>query len=272
MGLYTLVASKYDRANNHYLNEVQINLEGGPTDKLMQIDAYTASSSRLDLLAELREKGLITNQDTLSIRYIKNKNEKAIYFQTIYDNPKFRTSFNSLTKRNYYINGHLEVADALRYDNEYFKEEWTKIKQLIDSENFAEIKRLYPKENHLKDLISGYLKSSYDNDLEKERELEEIKKEFSRYKTFRGWVVTTSKNNFKFKSYSTKLKIQEVKKIKEPISIEAAEEEYEKRIENNTGINYNQYLADSYNRSYLDDDQEEFLEEDEMEQVHGKIK
>lgn len=269
MGLYTLVASRYDRVNARYLDEVKIQLEGGPNNKLMQIDAYTSSGSKMELLNELKEKKLIANQDTLSIRYIKDNNSKAIYYRVIYDNQKFQTCFKSLTKRNYYDNGRLKISDALRYDNEYFKEEWAKLKQLIIEKKEEEIKLLYPKENKLMNFIHNYLKSFYDNDLEKEKDLEKIKEEFSRYKTFRGWVVATSKHISKTTVYPTKPKVQEMKR-KEPISIEAAEIEYEKKIETITGVSYNKYLADNYNRRDLDN--EEFLEESEMDQVHGKNK
>lgn len=271
MGLYALVASKYDRVNDRYLDEVQIKLEGGPNDKLMQIDAYTASANQFELLSDLKKRGLITNQDTLSIRYVKSDHSKAIYYRAIYDNPKFQTCFNALTKRTYYDNG-VTVANALRYDNEYFKEEWAKLKQLIEQKRIDEITRLYPKENRLVELINNYFKSPYDNDLEKERDLEKIKEEFSRYKTFRGWIVTTNKHILNAKPHSIRAKVQEPISIKNPISIEAAEEEYRKKLEDETGISYLQYLANSYNRRYLDDDQEEFLNEDEMEQIHGKIK
>lgn len=262
MGKYTLVASSYDPIHNRFFDEVAIKLVGGPQNELVQIDRYTATCSKIEILRELKEKGLIQEQDTLSIRYLKTKDSNPIYYNVIFDNQKLIHSIENLTEKKYY-HDFPKVSLSLRFDDSYFEMEWKQLKNLIELKNFDEIKAKYKKLTQLIFLIERYLNSPYDDDLAREQGLKEIELEFSRYKTFRGWIVEKSKK--KKKILTSNNSVKKIKKRIDPISKEAAETEFEKNFMKKNLLDYKNYLLNQYNQQ--DMDKEEFIEEDELEQM-----
>lgn len=262
MGKYTLVASSYDPIHNRFFDEVAIKLVGGPQNELVQIDRYTASSSKIEILRELKEKGLIQDQDTLSIRYLKLKDSKPVYYNVVFDNPNLIHSMENLTEKKYY-HDFSKVSLSLRFDDPYFEMEWKQLKNLIELKKVAEIEEKYKKLTHLIFLIHRYLNSFYDDDLVREQGLKEIELEFSRYKTFRGWIV--EKNKKKKKILTSNNSAKKIKKRIDPISKESAETEFEKSFMKKNLLDYKHYLLNQYNQQ--DMDKEEFIEEDELEQM-----
>jgi hypothetical protein len=256
MGKYALVASHYDMYRNEFLNETTINIPNIDLTLLSNIDHFTSSKTSDEIFQIIKEYNNITNQNFLSIKYYKNQTSDSIYYKVIYNDPIIYKMSGSVEDKMIGTKQHSK-APAVPMDKDFILEYSIIEKMLFDRNIEPLIERMG--ENHpLVHYARNYL-STEANDYQGLNECTNLlKNEFSRYKTFRGWIVSKNKP---FKKRNKQTIIQKQEKIV-PKTLEENEKEYE-----NKHPDYQKKLIQDYNLKYLDDDKEEFIEEDEMEQM-----
>ena len=256
MGKYNLVASCYNSNRNCFTDEIEIKLQDGPKNELVRIDSYTTLYTKHEFLEKLRQNKIIKNQDTLSIRYLKSKNSQPIYYSTIFDQPKLASSIQHLIEKKRSQNPK-KIFLAVRLDDPYFQAEWLELNRLIQQNNLSQIQQKYKNQKELVFLIERYLESFYDEETAKEQDLKEIQLEFSRYKTFRGWIASKTKRTI-MASPRKKETVISNPKIN-------TNQDFDTLFKKKKLMDYKTYLLNQYNRQ--DMEKEEFIEEDELEQM-----
>lgn len=258
MGKYALVASHYDQYRNEFLNELIINIPNFDLTKLENIDNFTSDKTNLEIMNIIKETNNITNQNFLSIVYYKNKSSKPNYFKVIYNNPLIHELSNNTEVRLIGTKQH-SYATSVKHSN-LFMAEFKNIENMLEKKDISELISKFGENHQLIYLANNYLACDpFDYEGISEC-FNLLKNEFSRYKTFRGWIVNKAKHNKK-----TADKIKQEKII--PKTISEYESEYEKNFEDKQNKTYLSSIKENYNLKYLDEDKEEFIEEDELEQM-----
>ena len=256
MGKYSLIASCYDSTHNCFTDEIEIKLQDGPKNELVKIDSYTCRYTKYELLEKLRQKKIIESQDTLSIRYLKSKDSQPIYYNAIFNQSNLTNSIHHLTEKKHLQNPRKTFL-AVRLDDPYFQAEWLELNRLIQQNNLDLIQQKYNKQKELVFLIERYLESFYDEETAKEQDLKEIQLEFSRYKTFRGWIASKTKRTI-MASPRKKETVISNPKIN-------TNQDFDTLFQQKKLMDYKTYLLNQYNRQ--DMEKEEFIEEDELKQM-----
>lgn len=196
MGRYALVASYYNIKTKRYENKVEVKVDGYDFSKLEDIDKFSLGNSKSNMWNIIRNQNSVDGRNFLSIRYIENNRTDPIYYMVIHDNKDLLSCVNDLAlgygsqgKYTYLINN----------NNLFFQSERKKLVDIIERRDYEMIDTLVGKRGNLRFLIDRYLSSDYDfGDQEKKNlDMRDIFLEFSRYKTFRGWVVNNKKMNEK---------------------------------------------------------------------------
>ena len=123
-------------------------------------------------------------------------------------------------------------------------------------------------------LIDEYFNAPHDNDQDKELIKRVIEIEFSRYKTFRGWMIV--KGNPAYYERRNNPPTNQVtpsipKKTITPKTHEEYEEEYKQKFNKDNKdrkITYDSNQTYLYNTSRLEEDKEEFLEESDFSSIY----
>ena len=236
MGKYSLVAINYD--NGLRGKEKEIRLNGVDLSHLFTIDNFTSGMSFEDLWRFVWKNNDLKGFNKLMIKLVISDKKKPIYYDVITDNYVIK-SCSSTVDLKYFDSGKSRYAYGIRRDNPWFQEEYARLMDFVDSYDITKYKDDYFYSNKdLYDLIWRYISSFYDSNEECDRDRLRslIEDEFSKYVTFRKWIVNLER------IYS-----------KGPDKVNC---EYT-----------NQELADMYNRRYLDDDKEEFIEPEEVGQM-----
>lgn len=283
MPKYHLVASYYDlyekNPNLKYKNEIEINIPGIDLSTLQAIDSFTASHSKLEIIDLLNDELGITGRNSLAIKYQKNKTANPVYYKIIENNQEFIPCTKNNNLISYYV-GDKFVRTLAVHRTPLFVKELSVLGKIIYEKNLEEFERLYSYPNSdLYYLVTRFINTSYDTPEAEIEDLKLIEKEFSRYKTFRGWIIAKeNKKNYQNKENAPqeKAKIKEngpVAKNKKTVqSIEKYSEEYEQYFDEkhkNMGITYKSKKTHQYNTRGLDHDEEEFLNEGEMRYIEG---
>lgn len=268
MSKYYLIASYYNLHTNTYQNETIIeSIKGKKLNTLAQIDDLTSNNTSTELFKLIEEETNKTGFNHLSIMYLKNKTSLPTYYRIIENDKLFNNCLNTSKQVTNFILGKQKTTLYINRNNELYREELVNLLTIIETKNYSLFKSIYPYNNDFSFLVERYMNTSYDNELSKEEDLNQILLEFSRYKTFRGWylnhnkkkTILSSKNN-KNKEIPPKIKLEKtiIPTIKEN------EEAYEKRFKNEYGIS-----VKSYNTSKFNIDNEEFLSEEEYDSMNN---
>lgn len=288
MSKYYLVASHYNMYQKTYQDEIIVNLPSVDLSTIQAIDYFTSSHNRTELLQLIEQETNKHDLNHLAIKYYKNKDAIPNYFRVIEDN----SELSQLLKENqtylsknknartteYYLSGRTYRFSAVNPNNPYFLKELRKILKIIEAKNLSAFETIYPYHNDtLHFLVTRYINASYDNEFASQEELKLIMKEFSRYKTFRGWVVAIEKRSKILKkpkpTVLSNFNIQENPPKKAAIktkTIEEYSEDYAKDFEEKHGMNYQSYQTMKHNLSYLEEDKEEFLEDSEIDNMYDE--
>lgn len=261
MSKYYLVASYYNLRTNNYEKETIIDsLEGINLNTLYNIDSFTSSHNKLDILNLIEKEKEKQGLNHLAIMYLKNKNSSPVYYRVIDNDQKFKECIEESDISINKILGKSKKTIYINRNNELYRSELRKLLDIINKRDYKLFKSIYPYDNDLSFLVKRYLTTSYDTrDVELE-DYYQILVEFSRYKTFRGWYMNQNKlrNNISIKpktnNDNSSLKEQKI----EVISILEHEKEYERKFESDNGVSYSSFNTNKYNM-----DNEEFLDEDE---------
>lgn len=292
MPKYYLVASHYDLYKKQYQNETIINLPQIDLATIQSIDYFTASHNRTELLQLIEQETNQQGLNHLAIKYYKNQNANPIYYNTIENNPEFASllrenqiyiSQNGKPRKNgYQLLGQKYEFLTVNSKNIYFLKELRIIMNLIEKKDLNQFEQIYPYNDTFHWLITRYLTSSYDDATVQKEDLIKIEKEFSRYKTFRGWIVAIEKREKTHKNETTNQnKINpstplstplKEKKLRTSKTIEEYANLYMEEFEKKKGISYQNYKTNQYNLSNLGEDKEEFLEHDEIESMYEQEK
>lgn len=273
MGRYYLVASYYDSFNKSYRNENIIKkLNGINLSSLVEIDKFTSNFEKIKILDMIEKELGIMGINHLAIKYFYSNDDNKFYpYRVIYGNELFNECTKSVVKNKVMINNKCRETYFVSSNNKLYRQKMEKLMKLIKGENasFDKFREFYSLDNELSFLVKRYINSSYDNELEKERDLKNIILEFSRYKTFRGWIIEQEKKKNNTLSYTYKssdknvvYKDKQSKNKGEVLSIEQNISLYEKEFEKEHGISYDEYKTMEYN-----DLNEEFLDVDEMDEM-----
>lgn len=283
MPKYHLVASYYDifekNSSLRYKNEIEISLPGIDLSTLQAIDNFTASHSQIEIYKILEQQLGIAGRNQLSIKYQKNKTSNPIYYKVIKNNPEFVSCTQNNKLASYWIgNKNVRSLVVSRY-TPLFEKELSNLLKIIENRNLEEFHQMYPYENSdLYFLVKRYIGTSFDTMEASQTDLDLIIKEFSRYKTFRGWIVAKEKTKDYqkgFTKFTTNVKPQPFSQKPIPVhSIEEHAAEYQRNFDNDSenkknGITYESYQTYQYNTAHLEEDKEEFLEENEMDLISG---
>lgn len=277
MPKYHLVASYYDmfekNPNLKYKNEVKISLPNIDLSTLQAIDFFTASHTSLEIFKIIKEQLGISGRNQLSIKYEKNKADKPDYYRVITNNPEFATCTKKNELIGYWVGDNYIKTLAVPMYSPLLEKEFQELKTIIETKDLDQFEQMFPyKNSNLHFLVTRYIASSYDTNEAMQADLKTIEKEFSRYKTFRGWIIAKEKAK-SYRRTQTSSAInnqptgQKPKETIEPQSIKKYAEEYQKefdKINKDKGITYDSYQTYQYNTSHLEMDKEEFLEESEM--------
>lgn len=277
MSKYALVASyydKYEKTDQKYKNEVEIKLPNIDLSTIQAIDFFTASHDVIDIFGLIDKYQHITGINHLAIKYQSDRNNRVNYFRVICNNKDFALCTKNNFLKTYQISGKYRTALLVSSDANLFQIEKRNLLQILERGNFLEFQRLYPYQDDLAFLVRRYFDSCYDTEDSKLSELSLIVLEFSRYTTFRKWIVVQGRQDkslkeIVFKSQRGKVASNFTQKSQNLIAFsrEEYEEEYEKNFYSLHHISYGAYQARQYNTLRLEEDKEEFLEENEIEQI-----
>lgn len=269
MGKYALIASHYDRNRGEFLNEIKIDVPNIDLTNLDSIDHFTSQYDDITLMKEVLKYNTLTNQNFFSIRYLKSNDSRPIYYKIIYHN-ELITKLSSKVEVKLIGNKQHSYAQAVP-QNVDFAIEFKKIEEMLDRRDIDQLVSFFGEFHPLVSLARNYLSCDpYDYEgLDQCKKM--VKQEFSRYKTFRGWIVSKEKRNVK--NFNRPI----VPKVKQkPIitkTVEENEQDYINQYNNEHQITYEEQKALDYNTNLLDEDKEEFIEPDEMEQMgYGKTR
>lgn len=279
MSKYSLVASYYDqyeKTNQKYKNEIEINIPGVDLSTIQAIDFFTSSHTKSEIFTLLEQTIGLTERNHLAIKYQKRKTEDSDYFKVIYNHPDFASCTKDNTSKTYQIDEKYISTKLIQNHNDLFQLEKRKLLQLLEARDVSKFQEYYPYQDDFSYLVNRYFNSSYDTEYDNQRDLNLILLEFSRYTTFRKWIIAQEKNKKGFREssyYSIKKPISSIPTAKSSSasvrSVEEYEQEYQKKFESAYHIPYETYQTTQYNTSHLEEDKEEFLETEEIEQLHS---
>ncbi len=275
MSKYYLTAAYYN--GKEFINEVAIDhLKGYSLNSLQDIDLFTASHSLQEIIQILSQDYDIDPRSFVSIKRYKNANATPDYYQAIIYNANYYQAISGMREIVYSISGHKMRTLAVSKDNPFYQSEFLKLDEMLNKKDIASFEKMYPYDNAFSTLVRRYMSDGYDNDLEKEKDYFLLKTEFSRYKTFRSWIMVQEKakkrKNQSVKSHKSTKTIQD-KQSTEAKSIEEYEEEFVRMFKQKKNISYDSYEVSKYNLAHLEEDKEEFLNEEEFFNMnHSKIK
>ena len=238
MARYYLAASYYDKQKKTYTNQITINnINGIKLSSLDKIDSFTSEHTSLEIFNMIEKELNINNINHLAIKYLKKNDSPPKYYKVITSDKLFNECIKSMRKTKITILDKTRDTYLVNRNNPLFKQELTKLLEIINKKDINEFYKNYPyssKINDLSFLVERYLNTSYDNDMDKEKDLELILLEFSRYKTFRGWFIEQIKLKYNITSNQKINQQQETtpkqKNKTPPKSIEENIEQYEKKF------------------------------------------
>lgn len=187
MGRYELVASYYNLKKGCYEDEVVVKVDGYDFSKLRNIDEFTLSNNKSSVFNMIRNQNDVGRANFLSIRYVDSNSE--VYSGVLFDDKELLSCVDDLRldkkRYTYYID----------INNQFFKKEKAKLASLIENRDFEMINTLFLEKDSLKGLIIKYLNSFYEADEydSRDKDLQSIFFEFSRYNVFRKWVINNKK-------------------------------------------------------------------------------
>lgn len=229
---YKLIASYKNKYNFLEEQELDFLFEKGAT--LEEIDSITCRYPSSEYLLHLLDiDGVVSGKNHLSIRY-KHKNQYK-YIHPIFDIPELLEILSSLQEKHDFQDGHPVTYKVVNRNNPFFQEKLKEFYQFIDVDSDYFFSEIYGdnKPKRLVYLVNSYLNeknSSFDS-LEDEyawRNLKEkIELEFSRYKTFRGYLIYVDRYKNKMPN---QLETETVLK-KENYSLPVSEEFYDEKEE-----------------------------------------
>lgn len=272
MSKYYLVASYYDRNKKTYLNEFVVKLDGVDLSSLQKIDAFTSEVGKYGILNRIDRELGISNVNHLAVKYYKNKDSDPRYYRMIDKSSLFKDIAIGAKNSNVYR------ACMVNREDAFYLQELRNLLDLLKNDNKIKFQDYYSYEDELSLLVRKYYSYYDENNMEdmaeKQRILNLIMIEFSKYKTFRGWIVLKEKRN---RGYQVNLnyarresKVSQQNQII-PKSIKEYEEEYVERFDAKNNVSWKKMRADQHNLSDLEEDKEEFLEEDEMDMMYDEV-
>ena len=282
MSKYSLVASYYNMYTKTYQNEITINLPEINLSTLQNIDNFTSKHSTYEILQLIKKKyPNVHDLNHIAVKYTKNKSANPVYYRVLDNNPEFTPCTENNTLKQYRIGNQYITSLTVPNSAPLFQKEKENLVELIETKNLIGFRNLYPHHDNLVFLVTRYINTSYDDDSSRERDFNLIMTEFSRYITFRGWIINKEKQQeYLYQprpiAYAPNPNPpKKIKKGKVP-SIEENEAEYIRKFEedhkdsNNKEYkySYNTYQAEMHNREYLEEDKEEFLSEREVQDAY----
>ena len=268
MSKYFLVARFYDSYSNRYTKEIIIKeLKGVKLSSLVKIDEFTSCHSREKIFSLIEKEYNCSGFNRLEIKYKKYNSDEYSYLNTIVDDNKFYNTIlgvkENVTK---VILGKVRTTNFIDFDDSLYKEEYKKLLERIKDGSFNEYCFI---KNDLVNLVNrcnlSYGLFSLEDDEEIKQNISQLKLEFARYKTFRGWYVFWNNKRFNMnRNTNVSLSSNSFKVKKDRVfTIEENEKLFDERFKKDHGVSYDDYLLDKYNY-----DNESFLDEDEYRQMY----
>lgn len=281
MGKYYLVASHYNAYTKSYENEIVVKLSQVDLSTIQKIDNFTSNHTREELINIIKRENYIKDLNQLSVKYYKNNECSPVYYRTIENNKDFLTcTINTVTK-SYNNSGRFKKSIAINDNNKYLLTETKKIIELIKRKDLKYIEEIFGKKHEIYFLINRYLTTLYDDHQTQKYDYELILKEFSKYTTFRQWIVGQEKKKVKEKvsvkprKITQNMNVPKKNRNSKVLTIEENEQLYEKMINKklNEGngsykVTYQDMKTHEHNTRYIDEDKEEFISNEEIGQMY----
>lgn len=272
MGKYFLVSSYYDGSS--FSHEKMISeISGNVLDDLRKIDFFTASHPSSFIFQLLEEELKLTNLNQLSVCYYRSQNSTPDYYHAIIHYPEYAEMIQSmpLKKASYYrSDGRRIDAFLIPYMNPLFKKKFDEIDGILERRDTQLFQQLYPYHNEFSFLVNRFCGSSFDSSEEVYLEREKIRREFSNYKTFRGWIVLEERRKKKGSSFAKKqVRNNDGGSCVVRNHYQNDEEEFLAQFREQHGISYEVFLKNQHNFCGLDEGKEEYLDVDEVIRMNG---
>lgn len=260
MGKYALVASHYDYYRREYLNEIVIHYQNIDFTKLENIDAFTSSLGEMEVMKKIKEENTLTNQNHISIRYLKGNDMKPNYLKVIYNNSLICSMAREVTCQKI---SYRDFSNAVPMDINFYLE-FKKLQEMVELKDIQRLVDFFGPSHSLIALIKQSLNVDIYDHEGIEDIVQKLQTEFSRYKTFRRWIIFKQHVDKKKRTFHVIPPKQE--KIVSKSILEHVQD-YEKEFQQKYGITYGQHLVNQHNLRCLEEEQEEFLEKEELEQM-----
>ncbi len=263
MSKYYLVASYFN--GRDFQGEITIpEISGTSLSTIQEIDAFTAGTSKSEILWKIEKDLNIKGKNQLAIKYYKNKDATPVYYRVIFNNKDFQEATQYIATKTYRLPNKVITAPCFAIGTVLYRKELEKINSLLEQKNLELFQRYYPYQDELLFLVRRYISTIYEDIVTKNEDYQMIVSEFSRYKTFRGWIIAQENLSRQTRQINTRQSLPTKKLPIEPKSVEEHEEDYLKHFQKTKGVSYDAYQTTKHNLAYLDEDQEEYLEEDEI--------
>lgn len=196
MAKYYLVASYYNMYTKKYENETEIELKGVDLSTLQKIDLFTSSHTKNQIFEIIEENYGIKNLNHLAIKFYKNKNSSPEPYRVIVNNSFYKEAIKELENIEYYLPNKKVYANGIKNKESFlYKKERKILEQLIKNRELTKFNEIYPRNDDLKSLVNNYLTNKYEagEGSQENRDYNLIFKEFSKYTTFRNWIISREK-------------------------------------------------------------------------------
>lgn len=271
MSKYYLVTSFYD--GKDFLDERYIpKILGVEFKDLRDIDLFTSSHSKIEILESIYNDLKLGSKNQLAIKRYRNKDAIPDYYSVIFNHPEYHEAISKVKKISYQLPGG-RFRDSISVDQRspLYLSEFSLLKDYLKNRDMKHLKELFGYESELFYLIKRYLSTDYDSDYERKRDYQMIVNEFSSYKTFRYWIIQREKVKRKstyFAPPSVKRQPIIEERLVQPKSIMEYEEEFSDQFMKEKKITYEEYLTSLNNLSRLSEEKEEFLDQDEYQEMY----
>lgn len=250
MSKYHLVASYYNILNNSFEEEIIITIPNIRLSTLIEIDKFTSSHTKSEILTIITKNLKIKpNLNHLAIRYTTPKKTSPIYYKIIDYNIPFYECITTISN------------NQINPNSPLFKKEKEHLLEILKTKNLEEFKQKFPYQTTFSFFVENrFLTAAFDNEYEEIKTLEFILKEFSKYETFRLWVLASQKKKQKKINQPNSPSLPKTNKNPSPKTIPQYELEYEEYFKKKHSITYLEYLTNIHNTSTQ---KEEFLTKEE---------
>ncbi|MDD3341439.1 MAG: hypothetical protein PHN72_04555 [Bacilli bacterium] len=258
-----LKCSSYNRDTNQTSNEQIL----GTYSSLKEFDVWASSLlGKYQLIEAFKEKGISVLNNSF---YLTETAHRSIYYPIVYNAPAFQECLQHdlIPVRFHHSLNNYYIAKGIIYDTVDkkalgFQMLWRELEQKIDSFDQEYFDKLFMEEKNasrFKNLIYRVLSNAYDNELDRENDMRNLRNHFSIYNVVRKYIVLQQKLEKKNTFNVTRV----FSKPSSPLKVDKRETKYTSNLDTNIKKDLTIVL---YNEAT---ETEEFFEPNELLMMNG---